>query len=466
VPDLKALLDAQRIAFAARAPRYSDRIDALRTLERALLKRQDDVIAAISHDFGGRAAEETLALELFPVVCEIRYARRHLKRWMEPRRATLQWQFWPGKARVFYEPLGVVGIVSSWNYPLLLNLAPLTGALAAGNHVLLKPSELSPSTAELIRSIVSDLYPPQYVSVVIGGPETAADFIHLPLDHLLFTGSGRVGKLVLKAASENLVPVTLELGGKSPAAIHPTYPVRKAASRILVGKLYNAGQTCVAPDYLLVSANRRDEFVNAAESEIARMYPSLVNNRDYTRIVNASHYQRLAELVEDARRRGAQVIEINPAGETCDVTNQVFPPTLITNVRGDMAIMQEEIFGPVLPIVEYRDVDEALTYINERPHPLAFYYFDDNKRRARDIISRAIAGGATVNDCILHAGQAALPFGGVGPSGMGRYHGFDGFQTFSNKKGVFFQNQWSPLALLAPPYGVRTRQIWKMLLRK
>ena len=466
MPDLKALLETQRCAFAARPPRYSERIDALRKLEGAMLKRQDDIIAAISDDFRGRAREETLALELFPLLYEIRYACRHLKRWMAPRRVPVQWQFWPGKARVFYEPLGVVGILSSWNYPLYLTLAPFTGALSAGNHVLLKPSELAPATAELMKAIVSDLYPPEYVSVIIGGPETAADFVRLPLNYMLFTGSSRVGKLVMKAASENLVPVTLELGGKSPAAIHPTYPLRKAAERILVGKLYNAGQTCVAPDYVLVPPHQRDEFVNAAQTTIARMYPSLVNNPDYTRIVNASHYQRLVALVEDARCRGARIIEINPAGETCNVTNQVFPPTLVTNVRDDMAIMQEEIFGPVLPIVDYGSVEEAVRYINERPHPLAFYYFDDDKQRARDVVSRTVAGGATVNDCIFHAGQVTLPFGGVGPSGMGRYHGFDGFQTFSNKKSVFFQKKWSALALLRPPYSVRTRRILNILLRK
>jgi coniferyl-aldehyde dehydrogenase len=299
----------------------------------------------------------------------------------------------------------------------------------------------------------------------MGGPEVAAALTHLPLDHLLFTGSGRVGKLVMRAASENLVPVTLELGGKSPAAIHPAYPLRTAAKRILVGKLYNAGQTCVAPDYLLLSPDRQDEFVNAAKGAVAQMYPALVNNPDYTRIINANHYRRLSELVEDARSRGAQIIEINPAEERCNATNRVFPPTLVTNVRDEMAIMQEEIFGPVLPIVEYRRVEEVVSYINARPHPLAFHYFDEDRKRARDIVSGTIAGGVTVNDCIFHAGQSALPFGGVGPSGMGRYRGFDGFQTLSNKKGVFFQKRWSPLSLLSPPYSVRTRQILKILLR-
>jgi coniferyl-aldehyde dehydrogenase len=461
--DLKALLEMQRRAFTERPPNYSDRFDALRKLERAILKHQDDISDAIAADFGGRAAEETFTLELFPLLSEIRYACRHLKSWMAPYPASVGWQFWPARAKISYEPVGVVGILSSWNYPFFLTIAPLTNAIAAGNHALLKPSELSPATAALMKSIVAELYPPEFVSVVVGGPETASELTHLPLDHLLFTGSTRVGRLVMKAASENLVPVTLELGGKSPAAIHPDYPLRVAVKRILVGKLYNAGQTCVAPDYVLVPAGRKDEFIQEARLVAARMYPSLAGNRDYTRIIHANHYQRLSELLEEARARGAEIIRINPAGEICDMTNRVFPPTLVTNVRQDMAIMQEEIFGPILPIVEYHSIDEAVAFINNRPHPLAFYYFDNDSRRIQEIVSRVVAGGATVNDCLLHAGQPTLAFGGVGPSGMGRYHGFDGFRTFSHKKAVFFQRRLSPLSLLSPPYGIRTKQILKIL---
>jgi coniferyl-aldehyde dehydrogenase len=462
--DLATLLAAQRRAFAAEPPGYARRLAALRALERTLIDRQDDVVAAISQDFGGRAAEETLGLELFPLLNEIRYARRNLKRWMAPRRR-VQWQFWPATGRIIYQPLGVVGIVSSWNYPVFLNLAPLAAALAAGNHALVKPSPMAPASASLLASIVSDIYPPTYVSVITGGAETASEFIRLPFDHLLFTGSTRVGKIVLKAASENLMPVTLELGGKSPVILHATYHVLKAASRILTGKLYNAGQTCVAPDYVLLAPHRRDEFVDAARQAIARLYPALVSNPDYTRIINTHHYRRLSELVDDARARGAEVIEINPAHEQCDSRNRVFPPTLVTNVRDDMAIMQEEIFGPVLPIVECRSTEDAIAYVNARPHPLAFYYFDDDRDRIADTIRRVASGGATVNDCIFHAGQASLPFGGVGCSGMGRYHGFDGFRTFSNRKGVLFQGRWSPLALLRPPYNRTTKQIFKWLLR-
>jgi coniferyl-aldehyde dehydrogenase len=464
-PALADVVDAQRTAFAAHPPQCADRLAALRALERAVMRHRDDITAAISQDFGGRASEETLALELFPLLNEIRHACRNLKGWIASRRAAVRWQFWPAQARVVYRPLGVVGILSAWNYPFFLSFAPLTSALAAGNHALLKPSEAAPASAALLASIVSELYPPSYVHVIRGGTDTAAEFVRLPLDHVLFTGSSRVGKLVMKAASERLVPVTLELGGKSPAIVHPAYPVERAAKSILTGKLYNAGQTCVAPDYVLLPRGRADEFVSAAQKTVARMYPTLVDNRDYTRIINAHHYRRLAELVDDARRRGADVIEIKSTADACDEANRVFPPTIVTNVREDMAIMHEEIFGPVLPLVDYHSMDEAIEYVNARPHPLALYYFDNDRSRVNGVLGRVAAGGVTVNDCLLHVGQAGLPFGGIGPSGMGRYHGFDGFQTFSHKQGVFFQPRWSPVTLLRPPYGATARHLFRFVLR-
>jgi coniferyl-aldehyde dehydrogenase len=311
----------------------------------------------------------------------------------------------------------------------------------------------------LIRSIIAEFYPPEYVTVILGDADTAAGFSRLPFDHLLYTGSARVGKLVMKAAAENLTPVTLELGGKSPALIHPSYPLRRAAERILAGKLYNAGQTCVAPDYVLLPQERKNEFVTVAREVIANMYPlGFASNPDYTRIINTRHYQRLTGVVEEARRNGAEVMEIKPVVETCDQTNRVFPPTLVFGFNHE-----EEIFGPVLPIVLYRSLDEAIEYINARPHPLAFYYFDDSSRRVREVLSRTSAGGVTVNDCIFHVGQPGLPFGGVGPSGMGHYHGFDGFETFSKKKGVFVQGRWTALSLLRPPYGETARRLLRFI---
>jgi len=462
--ELRECLEAQRTAFRKNPPGRRERVDALRRLEQALLKHKDDLVAAISEDFGGRAPEETLTLELFPVLNEIRHALRRLKDWMAPRRAPVQWQFWPGRARVIYQPLGVVGIIAPWNYPLFLSLSPMVGALAAGNHVMLKPSELAPATARLMQSILAELFPPVYVAVMPGEADVAAAFAALPFDHLLFTGSERVGKLVMKAAGENLTPVTLELGGKSPAIVHGSYPVRDAALKIMIGKLLNAGQTCVAPDYVLLPREKQDEYLRELLSAAAKLYPKLAANRDYTRIVSVRHYQRLSALVEDARSKGAKVLEINPAQETCDLENRVFPPTLLWNVSGEMQIMQEEIFGPLLPIIHYGALDEAIEYVNARPRPLALYYFDPSGRRIRQVLERTMAGGGTVNDCIYHVGQVNLPFGGVGASGMGQYHGFDGFETFSKKKGVFVQSRLSPLRLLNPPYGRPAHWILRFLI--
>ena len=460
---LQHCFEVQRAAFRRKMPGYEERRAALRSLEQALLKRKDEIVAAISDDFGGRAAEETLALELFPTLAEIRYAISHLRRWMKPRRAPVAWQFWPARAEVLYQPLGVVGILAAWNYPLFLSYAPLANALAAGNHVMLKPSEFAPRSAELLRSIAAELFSPDYVAVVLGEAETGSEFSRLPFDHLLYTGSGRVGKLVMRAAAENLTPVTLELGGKSPAIIHPDYPQRNAAERILAGKLYNAGQTCVAPDYVLVHSNRRAEFIELAREITTRMYPRLTKNADYTRIINVRHYQRLASLLQDAEGKGAKVIRMNPADEICDEANRVFTPALLTDVSDEMAVMQEEIFGPVLPVVPYGTLDQAIEYVNARPHPLAFYYFDNDGARVQQVLEKTLAGGVTVNDCIFHVGQCTLPFGGVGPSGMGRYHGFDGFETFSKRKGVFLQSRWTPLSLLRPPYGATARRMLKFI---
>jgi len=460
---LRARFDAQRAAFRKRSPGFGERKDALRRLEQSLLKHKSEIIDTISKDFGGRAAEETLTLELFPVLNEIRHALKHLHSWMETGHVPVGWQFLPGRARVTYRPLGVAGIIAPWNYPVFLSFGPLVGALAAGNHIMLKPSEFAPATSRLTQSLIAELYPPNYVSVELGEANTAAEFASLPFDHLLFTGSTRVGHLVMRAASENLTPVTLELGGKSPALLHPSYPLGRAAVRIAMGKLYNAGQTCVAPDYLLLPEQQKDQFLSEIRRVVETLYPRLVDNPDYTRIISERHYRRLADLVEDARQQGAKVLQINPAKEDCNSTNRVFPPTILWNVGDHMRLFAEEVFGPVLAVVFYRELDEAVAYINARPHPLALYYFDHSGKRIRKVLRETVAGGVTVNDCIFHVGQSNLPFGGVGPSGMGRYHGFNGFETFSHKQGVFTQGRWSSLSLLRPPYGRRARWILRFL---
>ncbi len=462
--ELAATIAAQRAACAHEPPDARERIRALRSLLQAVRGRREEFVSAISEDFGGRAREETLLLEVFPLADTIRHAIRHLPEWMRPRPAAAGWQFLPGRARVVCQPLGVVGIIGAWNYPLLLSFAPLAGALAAGNRVMLKPSELAPRTAELMARLIADLFPEEYVTVVTGGPEMGAAFASLPFDHMLFTGSTRVGKLIMRAASEHLTPVTLELGGKSPALVHGDFPAPAAAARIMAGKLYNAGQTCIAPDYVLVDAAAREEFVRLASEAATAMYPKLVANPDFTRIVNVDHYRRLRGLVEDAVLKGAAMAELNPARETCNEQNRVFPPTLLWNVNDEMAVMREEIFGPILPLVAYRSLDEAIAYVNARPRPLALYYFDHNGKRIDRVLARTVSGGVTVNDTILHIAQNDLPFGGVGPSGMGSYHGYDGFLTFSKKKGVFLQSRFSTLGLLRPPYGALARRVAEFLI--
>ncbi|MGA3189571.1 MAG: coniferyl aldehyde dehydrogenase [Bryobacteraceae bacterium] len=455
--------DAQRAAFRLKIRSYGERISALQALEQALLDHRDGLVRAISDDFNGRAEEETLTLELVPTLGEIREARRHLKGWMKRRAVAVDWQFRPARARIEMQPKGVIGILGAWNYPLFLTIGPAIGAVAAGNHLMIKPSELAPRTGALLGEMIAKTFPPDYVAVVNGGAEVAQEFSSLPFDHLLFTGSTRVGKLVMRAAAENLTPVTLELGGKSPALVHPDYPLRTAAERILTGKLYNAGQTCVAPDYLLLPRALNDEFLRIAPGIISGMYPKLVANPDYTRIIDAAHYRTLVALVDDAREKGAQTIQ--PSEETYNEENRVFPPTLLLHVTDEMAVMQQEIFGPILPIVLYDTLDKAISYINARPHPLALYYFDLNRSRVKDVLARTTAGGVTVNDCMFHVGQSGLPFGGIGPSGMGHYHGVHGFETFSNQKGIFLESRWTPLRLMRPPYSKLTRRILGFLMR-
>lgn len=465
VDDVRAAFDRQKAAYLyGPVPDYEARMASLRKLLAAVTKNKDAIVEAMSTDFGHRSRHESLLADIFPIVSHLRYTMRHLRGWMKPRRRSVEVTFKPGKARVLPQPKGVVGIISPWNYPVQLAITPLASALAAGNRVLLKPSELTPATSELMAKMISETFDPDHVHVVTGGPEVGEAFTKLPLDHLLFTGSTRLGRIVMRAASENLTPVTLELGGKSPALVHPEYPLEKAAQRIAVGKLLNAGQTCVAPDYLLVPEDKADAMEQALRVEIGRGYPTLADNPDYTSIVNERHYARLKHLLEDAARQGAKLVEINPADETLDEASRKLAPTLVRDVREDMAIMQEEIFGPVLPMVTYRDVDEAVRYVNEHPRPLAFYYFDSDRGRAKDVLEKTVSGGACVNETVLHVVQDDLPFGGVGPSGMGAYHGEEGFETFSHMKAVFYQSRLNAAGLLAPPYGERVDKVLKMLI--
>jgi coniferyl-aldehyde dehydrogenase len=444
-------------------PSADQRIRALEKLERLVAQRKSAVAAAISRDFGSRSIHESLAGEIFVLLGAIRHARSHLRDWMEPEQREVGWAFFPSSARVIPQPVGVVGIISPWNYPVLLALSPLVSAVAAGNRAMLKPSELVPETAALLRDLIAEAFAEDQVTVVTGGPEVGEAFSRLPFDHLLFTGSTRVGRLVMRAASENLVPVTLELGGKSPAIVGSDFSVRTAADRIMAGKLFNAGQTCIAPDYAMVASERSESFVDACMAAVAKRYPTLEKNSDYTAIISDQHLTRLRDLVADARARGARVVELNPARERLEETRKL-APTLVLGATEEMGVLKEEIFGPILPVLNYRRLDEAIAYVNDHARPLALYYFGYDDGALERVLAGTISGGVAVNETLLHFAQDDLPFGGIGPSGMGHYHGREGFDTFSKKKPVYKQARVGAMGLLRPPYGKTADRLLRLLL--
>ena len=463
--DPNSLLGRMRDAARVHgAPAYEARIESLEKLERALLRRKDAIAQAISRDFGQRSRHETFVADLFLVLTAIRHTRQHLRDWMEPEDRDTGWVFAPATCEVVHQPLGVVGIISPWNYPVQLALVPLVTALAAGNRAMIKPSELVPGTAELLRDLVAEAFPEDQVVVVTGGPDVGEAFAKLPFDHLVFTGSTRVGKIVMRAASENLVPLTLELGGKSPAIVGSDFNVRVAAERVMAGKTYNAGQTCIAPDYVMLPAETRDAFVDACKAAVAKMYPTLQKNPDYTAIINDKHYARVQSYVDDAKARGATVVAFNPAAEALEASSRKMAPTLVLDATGEMLCMQEEIFGPVLPVVTYTKVDEAIAYVNDRPRPLALYYFGHDRETIDRVLSETISGGVTINETMLHFAQDDLPFGGVGPSGMGHYHAHEGFLALSKAKPVFRQSRINATGLLRPPYGKLADRMLSFLL--
>ncbi len=462
--DLAALLARQRAAWRAAPPDYAQRMDDLARLRAAFKRRLDDIVAAMGADFGRRSRHESLLTDGMTVLHEIDQVRRHLRRWMRPRRVPADWVFQPAYGEIRHQPLGVVGVIAPWNYPVNLALIPLVSAIGAGNHVMLKPSEHTPRTAALLGELLAGVFPVERVATVQGGPDVAAAFAGLPFDHLLFTGSTAVGRKVMAAAAANLTPVTLELGGKSPAIVAPGFPIATAAERIGFGKLLNAGQTCIAPDYVLIDAADRGALIAALRGYVARHYPTLRESPDYTSIVDARQYARLTALVDDARKRGATIVTLPDEGAH-DATQRVFAPTLVLDAPDEARVMQEEIFGPILPIIGVASVEAAIDYVNARPRPLALYHFDHDRRRITEVLTRCVAGGVSVNDCLLHNAQGELPFGGVGPSGMGAYHGHHGFLTFTQQMPVFHQAPFSSMALFRPPYGKLADFLAKFLTR-
>jgi coniferyl-aldehyde dehydrogenase len=460
---LDAAFARQRTAQqGAPYPDWTRRAASLKIL-RALLRDNDARICeAISADFGCRPPEETRLLEMFPSLGSIDHALRHGRRWMRPRRQWAGRWFLPARTELLPQPAGVVGIIVPWNYPLYLAVGPLVDALAAGNRVMVKMSEYTPAFSALFAELVEKYFPDGEVRVVNGGADVAAAFAALPFDHLLFTGSTETGRKVMRAAAENLTPVTLELGGKSPAIIGPGARFDRAVERIVYGKCVNAGQTCIAPDYVLLPRARQQEFVDRARAVFARMYPDFASGGQYASIISPRQHARLLGLRDAAVAGGATAHPLAPAR---DDAARLMAPTLLTGVAADAAVMHEEIFGPLLPLVPCDSLDDALDYVAARPHPLSLYLFETDRDAVRRVLERTQAGGVSVNDTLYHIAQHHLPFGGVGASGMGVYHGEHGFRTFSKMKPVFRQSRFAATALLDPPYGARFRRMLKFLLR-
>jgi len=460
---MRAAFDAQRAAYSRDpVPSVARRRAQLGQLGAAIRRATPAIAHAISADFGNRSPQETALAEVFTSLEAIRHAARNLKRWAKPERRPVSIWNRPGYARLHRQPLGVVGIVVPWNYPLYLAAGPLVGALAAGNRTMIKLSEAAPRFGELFARLLGEAFPEDEVVAVNGGVEIAEAFVRLPFDHLLFTGSTRVGREVMRAAAENLTPVTLELGGKSPAIVCDDFPVELAARRILYGKCVNAGQTCVAPDYALVPAARVEAFIAAAGGAVRDMFPTL-RSPDYTSIASDRHYERLAGYLDDAATKGAVAHPLHR--EQPDLAARKLVPTALTGVSLAMRVMQEEIFGPILPVIPYERLEEAIGYVNSRPRPLALYAFSNDREVVDRILHGTMSGGVTVNDTMLHVAQDALPFGGVGSSGMGVYHGREGFDALSKLRGVYYQRRFNGLALLQPPYGGRFKRLIGLMLR-
>jgi len=463
---LTGILASQRAAFLRDGPpTLASRKADLLKLKTAVRAHLPDFEKALNADFEGRSANETAILEAVALVQGINYLRRNLRKWMRPQNRHVDMTFRPGSARVVYQPLGVVGIMSPWNFPVGLSLMPLATAIAAGNRAMIKPSELTPATSDLLAAMLAGIFPEEQVAVVTGGPDVGAAFSALPFDHLVFTGSTPVGKAVMKAASANLVPVTLELGGKSPVVIGKGSSLDRAAASIAFGKLSNGGQVCVAPDYVLVPEREIDAFVNAFDKAVRALYPAGPASSDYTSIISERHYSRLGALLDEARAKGAKVVEVGANPEAARSRPHTLAPTVVLGATGDMDLLREEIFGPVLPIVPYRDIDDAITHINAGPRPLALYYFGADGEDRRKVLDRTTSGNVTINDTLLHYAQDDLPFGGVGSSGMGAYHGIEGFRSLSHAKGIFEQSRWNATAALRPPFGWLSAFVTKFLLR-
>lgn len=473
VAELRGLFEAQRSSFLAEAVVPAEtRIDRLGRAIALVHDHRSRIVDAIHADFGARSAHQTKMSDVYATLEALKHARDHVRRWMRPekRKTGFPLDVLGARARVEHVPKGVVGILGTWNFPVNTLFSPLAGVLAAGNRAILKPSELVPRTASLLAELVGATFDPSELVCVQGGAELGAAVAALPLDHLVFTGSTSVGKQVMRAAAENLVPVTLELGGKSPAIVAPDADLREAAIRIVTGKALNVGQACLAPDYVMVPADQLERFVAHATDEVARMFPRMLDNPDYSSVIDERHHRRLSSYLEEARATGTDVREVNPGRE--DFASQrgthKLAFTFVIDPADSLRLSEEEIFGPILIVKPYRDLGACLRYVRSRPRPLGLYVFSDDRATRRTVLEGTISGGVSINDVLVHASMEDLPFGGVGPSGMGAYHGQDGFRTFSHARAVYEQTRLplQRLAGMVPPYGERCEKTLERIVRK
>ncbi len=453
---------AQREAYQRHPyPSLEERKARLDKIERILIDNSDAIADAINKDFGCRATMESKLVEIFSCLDGIRSTRKKIKKWMKPQRRHTSMLFATGSNRVIPQPKGVVGIVSPWNYPLFLTISPLTSVLAAGNRAMIKMASNSSNLCALLAEKFAEVFAEDEVAILPG--VKAGDFSTLPFDHMIFTGSADAGRTVMRSAAENLTPVTLELGGKSPTIIGEDYDIETAAGRIMYAKFLNAGQTCLAPDYLFVPEAKKDEFVAAAKRIIPERYPD-TNDSSYTSVIDEKSYRRLRATLDDAEAKGAELVSLVPGTSYNDVMRKI-PPHLVLAPTEEMTILQEEIFGPLFPVMTYRNIDEVLDFINKRDRPLGLYLFTNDKALEHKVLYSTISGGVTINNCIMHIAQHDLPFGGIGPSGMGQYHGYEGFLEFSKMKPVFTNPKVSALDMYNPPYTSKHERLFKMLVK-
>jgi coniferyl-aldehyde dehydrogenase len=461
---MRRVLDAQRKAHIKDGPPSAEK--RIEWLDRAIglvVGHKDAIADALREDFGHRSVHASLLTDVSGSISPLKHAKAHLRQWMKREKRKVEpalLGLFGARAYVEYQPKGVVGVISPWNFPVNLTFTPLAGIFAAGNRVMIKPSEFTPRTSELMERMFKSAYDETEVAMFTGGPDVGGAFARLPFDHLLFTGATSIAYHVMRAAAENLVPTTLELGGKSPVIIGDSADMKLTANRVMMGKTLNAGQICLAPDYVLVPKDKARDFVAAATGAVSTMFPTLKDNPDYTSVINQRHFERLNGYIDDARAKGAEIVELNPAKE--NFSQQPFhkiPPTLVLNPTDDMKIMQDEIFGPLLPVKTYGSVDEAIGYVNDHDRPLGLYYFGTDKSEQERVLTRTTSGGVSVNDVVMHVSMEDLPFGGVGPSGMGAYHGIDGFRTFSHAKAVFQQAKMDVTAMMRPPYGEKIQKM-------